>query len=402
MKGQLFLNLRLAARRVFFMWGVFLIWALLLNGGNVFALPNEDLRGVSFFYVPERLTLTFQSEQEQEEYSYTLQELSLVIQGDGPAGKMMSCQDKVNLRSQLVKLAEIFDRPPADARLSWDENNEIIIVPEQEGRSLEVDSLFLCLANPGFYQERYALPVKKVRPEVTAEELREKLPRKLWAQYSTQLTDIPDRTENVRLASYYLNGLIVEPGEEISFNETVGAREKERGFREAKVIVGGRFENGLGGGVCQVSSTFYNALLLSGLQITERHNHSVRIAYVPLGRDATVVYGQKDLQFKNNTDSYLQIRTKLEDLCLTIAVYGAGECPFQGINLYNKIIKMYPAAQIIKTDPSFPGKYKIAEKGQNGYLVEMYRQIDSGGEKKTEKLSRDYYAPVDAVLIRNE
>lgn len=338
-------------------------------------------------------------------YEYSLAELALIrereVEATAPEDTVR-CLDPSYLSYQLYKLAEKVSIPARDARLYLDEQGRLQIEPEQEGRELDLSLLITKLANPGLYQKVYELPFKKILPEVTSQYIEERLPVNLWSEYSTTLVDNPDRTENVRVASKQLDGLVIPPGQEFSFNEAVGPRIKEKGYREAKVIVGGRFEPGLGGGVCQVSSTLYNTLLLAGIEIKERHNHSVRIAYVPLGRDATVVYGAKDLKFINNTDSYLLLRTRLVGLELTISLYGARK-PCNSVGLETKVIKTLPFREVmVKGDLPTGQERKVIEKGQHGYLVETYRIWTYEKEKKRELISRDYYAPVHMlVAVRN-
>ncbi|MBZ4653229.1 MAG: VanW like protein [Peptococcaceae bacterium] len=338
-------------------------------------------------------------------YQYPLADLALMrdreVEETAPEDTVR-CMDPAYLSYQLHILAKKVNIPSQDAKLYLDEQGRLQVKPEQEGRELDLSLLITKLANPGLYQEVYELPFKKIVPKVTSQYIKERLPVNLWSEFTTTLVNNPDRTENVRVASKQLDGLIIAPGQEVSFNEVVGPRIKERGYREAKVIVGGRFEPGLGGGVCQVSSTLYNTLLLAGLEIKERHNHSVRIAYVPLGRDATVVYGLKDLKFINNTDSFLLIRTRLVGLELTISLYGAKQ-PFTGVEMETKVIKTVPYKEVYVDGDLQPGQErKVIEKGQHGYLVETYRILTYDQEKKRELISKDYYAPMNMlVAVRN-
>lgn len=122
-----------------------------------------------------------------------------------------------------------------------------------------------------------------------------------------------NRMENIRLASSAISGRMLLPGEEFSFNKVVGARSRNRGYKDAPVILKGEKSYGVGGGVCQVSTTIYMAAVNANLQITQRHIHSEEVAYAPKHTDATVVYGEKDMKFKNNTDDTLYIYTWVSD-----------------------------------------------------------------------------------------
>lgn len=142
------------------------------------------------------------------------------------------------------------------------------------------------------------------------------------AQYTTRFDSTQvNRTENIRLAAKALDGKLLAPGERFSFNKSVGERVAEAGYKEALIIEGNTFTPGLGGGVCQVSSTLYNVVLLAELEINERHRHSLPVNYVPPGRDATVSFPILDFKFTNSTDAYLQIRSFVDGNTLTFQLY---------------------------------------------------------------------------------
>ena len=144
----------------------------------------------------------------------------------------------------------------------------------------------------------------------------------LIAQYSTQFdSTLVNRTENIRLAANALDGKLLTPGEQFSFNESVGERTAEAGYKEAMIIVGNNFTPGLGGGVCQVSSNLYNAAILADLEILERHRHSLTVDYVPPGQDATVAYPELDFKFRNSTDANLLIRSYVDGNTLLFELY---------------------------------------------------------------------------------
>ena len=128
-----------------------------------------------------------------------------------------------------------------------------------------------------------------------------------------------NRTINLKLAAAAINGQVIQPGKTFSFNKTVGPRTRERGYLEATIFVGGKKEQGLGGGICQVSSTLYNAVLKSKLKVVERHTHSLPVTYVPTGKDATVSYGYLDFRFQNNQKYPIKIQAVVNKNTLDIA-----------------------------------------------------------------------------------
>jgi len=139
--------------------------------------------------------------------------------------------------------------------------------------------------------------------------------------FETSLMDqSPNRVNNVELACKAINGKILQPGEEFSFNDTVGPRTTDKGYKEATIIVDGEKETGIGGGICQVSTTVYQAALKAGLEITERHEHSKKVSYVPKGDDATIS-GKLDLKFKNDYDFPVKFEVATNGEIVTVVVY---------------------------------------------------------------------------------
>lgn len=142
------------------------------------------------------------------------------------------------------------------------------------------------------------------------------------AQFSTIARGTEARDENIALAVDHINGVVLAPGETFSLNETVGKRTKASGFKTAHVFLDAKVVNGVGGGVSQVTGTLFNAAALAGLKIVEVNPHSRPVAYLPLGRDATVAYGEKDLKFTNNTKSPIKIAYTFKHKKLTARFFG--------------------------------------------------------------------------------
>ena len=210
-----------------------------------------------------------------------------------------------------------------------------------------------------------------------------------------------NRTHNLTKAANGINGSIILPNEVFSFNRTVGQRTMETGYKDAMVIVNGKFEPGLGGGICQVSSTLYNACLLAGLEIVERHNHNLTVAYVPIGQDATVSYGTQDFKFRNNTTSPVYVRVIAGGGNLTVTIYGDTNFK-QKIEVSNIIDQSTPFETVTLVDETLqPGQTKLDHNGQNGFLVRSFRiYYDSNGEKiKSESLGRSVYKPLNKTIL---
>ena len=222
------------------------------------------------------------------------------------------------------------------------------------------------------------------------------------ARFSTTCTVNTDRERNIALALGKFNGLRVNPGEQVSFNKIVGKRTAEQGFRQAKIIVNGEYVDGIGGGVCQVSTTIFNAVVQAGLQVTESHHHSLRSAYVPLGHDA-MVSSNADLRFVNNSGAPIYFETNFQNHRLTVTIYGRDKGPQVSYRLDTDDIKiLQPKDQWAKDLPTAtindyqknPTRYEkvLVKKGQQGHVVDTYIETYQGNRRLSRKrLRRNTY-----------
>ncbi|MBA2475777.1 MAG: VanW family protein [Actinobacteria bacterium] len=221
------------------------------------------------------------------------------------------------------RLRKVVDRKPSDAAFEVS-SSSVEIVPAAEGRSLDVEatsaSVLAALTRPRSRLARVA--VRTALPERTTAEARAMGIEGVVGSYTTEYGGDPNRIHNVRLVAELIDGALVAPGRTFSFNDTTGERTADKGFLEAPVIINGELQNGLGGGVCQVSTTAFNAAYEAGLQIDSRTNHALYISHYPLGRDATVNYPDLDLRFTNDTPHWLLLRTFVGASSLTVNVYG--------------------------------------------------------------------------------
>ena len=204
--------------------------------------------------------------------------------------------------------------------------------------------------------------------------------------YSTKFDPSkPDRVQNLKTACSALDNSLIYPGQNFSFNTWVGPRVSEAGYKEAPVIFMGKLVPGVGGGVCQVSSTLYNAVLLSNLAIVQRFNHTLPISYVPFGQDATVVYGGIDFIFENTNPNPILIVAKVDPPFVTVAILGA-KVGWEKIVLETKTIEIYPYSTKEITDPTLPKGTKMKyQDGLKGCKVELWREVfknDSQSQKE--------------------
>jgi vancomycin resistance protein YoaR len=216
------------------------------------------------------------------------------------------------------------DRAPRDAEFLVHSDNTVTVRPAAPGLRLDVGAarkaILAAALSPTDRTAR--LVVARSAPERTTREARAMGITGLVGGYTTYYGGEPNRIHNVQLVSRLVDGALIAPGATFSFNETTGARTPEQGFREAPVIINGELQNGIGGGVCQVSTTVFNAAFDAGLSIESRTNHALYIAHYPQGRDATVNYPDLDLRFKNDTNRWLLLRTFVGSSALTVNLYG--------------------------------------------------------------------------------
>ena len=220
-------------------------------------------------------------------------------------------------------------------------------------------------------QEEYVIPLKVTVPEVTTKMIGTEAFPDLISEFSTKYNQSQkDRTTNLKLAADKINGTVLMPGEVFSYNTVVGKRTIDAGYKEAKIYVNGEVVDGLGGGICQVSSTLYNAVLYANLEIVERRNHQFVPSYAGAGLDATVVYGSIDFQFKNTRNYPIKIQCSVDRGICNFQIYGLKEETEYEVNVWANVIS----------------RSKTAIKSK------AYRQLKLNGEVvSTQLLSSDTY-----------
>lgn len=217
---------------------------------------------------------------------------------------------------------------------------------------------------------------------------------RLLASFCTYFaTSNAERTHNITLASQFINGTVLEPNMLFSFNEKTGPRTVERGFQEAHIIQEGEFINGVGGGVCQVSTTVYNCALLAGLKIVEYHPHSLQVGYVPPSFDAMVNGRVCDLKFKNCYDMPVYIASRVQDNQLRVEVYGlpTGVTYSRESVILEKIAPKEPEICIGDEE-------KILRPEKEGVRSEGYLIIEKDGQIERKKIRTDSYKSVQAKI----
>ncbi len=209
-----------------------------------------------------------------------------------------------------------------------------------------------------------------------------------------------NRSTNLKISAQKINGKVIMPGEEFSYNKIVGKRTVEEGYRDAKIYADGGVVDGLAGGICQISSTLYNAVLLANLEVTERRNHTFTTSYVPAGRDATVVYGTIDFKFKNSRSYPIKIEAKVNNGIAEFRIYGVAEENEYEIRILPVTTGSIPYQTTYTQDPTLaPGQQVVSQSGHAGYRVTTYKEVRLNGQViSKEPISNDIYSPMKAIV----
>ena len=303
------------------------------------------------------------------------------------------------------KISSLIDRMPQDAYIEGNRliESKIGVKLDSEKIKREINESLKSMDEENYIIN---LPVITIDPKITTQNILKELAIDGEIEkYSTSIENKEENTVyNIKLASGVINGIIVKPQEIFSFNKYVGPAEKADGYKESTIIANGVFVNGYGGGICQVSSTLYNALLLANLTIVERYNHSVygeATEYVPLGQDAAVFYGFKNLRFKNNSDHTIVIFSKVFRDTLQVSIFGGNEDKAE-VEIISKDKKVIDYPVIRENDSKLEvGQEKIVQKGIPGYRIKTYRIVRKDGEEKIEFLAEDTYNSVPMIIKEN-
>jgi vancomycin resistance protein YoaR len=286
--------------------------------------------------------------------------------------------------SWFTALAKRVDKPPVDADWAVSKSG-IRVIPDQEGHVLDVPRSAKAVLGAALVtapELRTAnLTVESVTADRTTAEARAMDINGLVASYQTFYGGEPNRIHNVQLVAHLVDKHVIAPGETFSFNGATGARTEDKGFREAPVIINGELKTGLGGGVCQVSTTVFNAAYEAGLPIVSRTNHALYISHYPQGRDATVNYPDTDLKFTNDTDHWILLRTWVGSSSLTVALYGT-PVHRRVVSETSPLVVTGPAPVKRIKDPSlFVGQTVVEEPGSSSLKTSNERKVyDADGK----------------------
>lgn len=299
----------------------------------------------------------------------------------------------------LEELYAIVHCEPADAYYDVDADKNTIVVKEVIGYDIDIDEIRKELETGTWTEKTFAK--REIRPEVTTETLPNKYFKDLLGKGVSNYNPAEkNRTVNVGLATAAINESIVLPGQTFSFNRVVGERTADKGYKPATVFQNGGMQEGLGGGICQVSSTLYVASLYAEMDQISRYVHAYKVSYVDLGMDATLYYGSLDYVFRNNTDEPIKIVAKANGGTLTVSIYGKETRPAnRKIKFKSVVLETYEQVMKYEEDPTMaPGTEKKIRNGMPGYKVELYKQIYVDGVLQKEvKVNTSKYSAYNGL-----
>lgn len=317
--------------------------------------------------------------------------------------------DHEAVRAIVEEIAAYVTREPINAQIqSFDYNTRTFsFTQSQPGVTLDQEQLYQRLtAALDRWEKGVVVTADPVitEPEITTEEMAGSF--RLISAYTTNTTREANRNTNIDLACKAINGTALMPGEVFSFNQATGQRTTDKGYKSAGAIAAGQSIEEVGGGICQVSSTLFNAVARANLEIVSRSPHAWPSSYVNIGEDATVNWPNLDFTFKNNTSSPVFVITYFKNNQMSAEIWGLSLGEGVTIDLESKVVKTMDPPSDIKYvyNPELPyGSSKTTVKARTGYVVETYKVwLKNGVETSRELLHKSTYKSYQQVVEYNE
>ncbi len=303
---------------------------------------------------------------------------------------------------QKIDLDKIYSEIYKEPVNAYYEKQPFKIYPEENGIDFAIT---LAEAKDLLKEDKdeFVIPLKVIIPEVTMDQIGDEAFPDQLSQASTRYdASNRNRSRNLEIAAGKIDGKVLLPGEEFSFNGVVGKRTVEEGYRDAKIYSNGQVVDGLAGGICQISSTLYNAALLANLEITQRRNHYFKTSYIAAGRDATVVWGSIDFKFKNSRKYPIKIKASVHSGVAEFKIFGIKEEKEYEISILPVITSTIPYSTQVIDDPTLaPGQTVVQQGGMNGYRVTTYLEKKYNGQVESkEVITSDTYKAMTKIIRR--
>lgn len=306
-----------------------------------------------------------------------------------------------NAQPDLIDLDKIYNEIHTEPKDAYYIAEPFQLFPEEEGVdfAISVEEAKSMAATQEL--EEYVIPLKITPANKTTDDIgAEAFPYEVSSFPTKYDASNTNRSGNLKIAADKINGTVLMPGEEFSFNEVVGKRTIEDGYRNAKIYENGQVVDGLAGGICQISSTLYNAVLMANLEITERRNHSFTTTYVSPGRDATVVYGTQDFKFKNSRKYPIKITANVGNGIVEFKIHGIKEEIEYEIKIIPVTTQVIPYETEYVPDATLAaGQQVVTQAGHSGYKVTTYIERRVGGAVVSKDvLSNDTYKAMKTIV----
>lgn len=312
--------------------------------------------------------------------------------------------DRQKVEQELEMVAQELNQEAQDSTLTR-KNGAFVITDEKNGYEMDISQTAdkaeaLIVSKTGGEVEPV---IKETEPKIKRA-ANEQVTDLIGTFYTTYSLNAASRNENLRVGSNNVNGTVIAPGEVFSMNDALGPQTYENGYKDAGVYVNGKVEQGVGGGVCQITTTLYNAAIFAELEIVERSPHSMTVGYVPLGRDSAVAGTYKDLKFRNNTDVPIYLEVYAENGKQVANIYGkeiheAGR-KLEFETVYEGSIPK-PAEKITEDDTLEKGVRKVTSAGKEGSKVSVYKKVFQNGKQVSRELfsTSTYRSTADEVVV---
>ena len=307
----------------------------------------------------------------------------------------------INEKPQDIDIQKIHDEIYKEVQDAYYTKEPFTIHPEVEGIDFNVEDAKNIISAED--KEEYTIPLTITKPKVTTAQIGSEAFPDVLATFTTRYdASNTDRTTNLRIACQKLNEKVVLAGDTFSYNQALGERTVAAGYRNGKIYENGEVVDGIGGGICQISSTLYNAVLMANMKVTERRNHQFVTSYVPAGKDATVVYGLTDFKFKNTRTYAIKIKASVSNGIATVSIYGIKEENEYTTSFETKTISSIPFTVKYVDDATLStGTEKVKQNGANGLISETYMIKSLNGKVVSrELLSRDTYSAMQKIILR--
>lgn len=307
----------------------------------------------------------------------------------------------ITKQPELIDIQKIHDEIYKEAKDAYYTKDPFAVYPEVEGIDFDVEEAKKIIALED--KDEYTIKLIITKPKITLSQIgSEAFPNQLSTFTTRYDVSDTDRSENLRLACQKINGKVILSGETFSYNKTLGPRTVATGYKNGKIYSNGEVVDGIGGGICQISSTLYNSVLMANLEIVERRNHQFVTSYVPAGRDATVVYGMTDFKFKNTRQYPVRLVASSKNGIATISIYGIKEENEYTFSFSTKTIASIPTTtKYIEDNTLSIGTEKVKQKGANGLKTQTYiTKMLNGKVISTKLLSTDTYDAMQKIILK--